>query len=389
MTVHSFGGRMLLGAEAGPLYCDAPLEAALVCHGDLTRLADIVDIATLRDACTVLEAWDGEPKTARAWSPSTSSAPFEFEPTRRSVRTLYDAGFTIVLEDIERFVPELRPLCRALERDLGVEPGKVNAEVFCGRSGGHGRPHFDPSFTFNCQIAGSKAWRVAPNPAVRFPPSGMFLGRLPEPELEALLDGDLPLAIDGGQSFVAAPGTVVFLPPGVLHETRMRTDSYAVAFAIERTDTIARRVAAGLQRRLERVPTLRAARLGPQGRAAACEAACVAAELRRAADAIERDADSMWCASESRYRIRVGLVAEPISATEVVLSGERVRRTVTLDAIMVEALCRAATRATVTLAELVSLAPMHGWKPLEQALRTLAYLGLLEHVPAPAIEATP
>ena len=73
MTVHAFGGRTLLGAEAGPLYGEAPLEAPLVFHGDLARLVDVVGIAMLRDACTVLDAWDGEPKTARAWSPSTSS----------------------------------------------------------------------------------------------------------------------------------------------------------------------------------------------------------------------------------------------------------------------------------------------------------------------------
>lgn len=380
MNPPSLTGRTLLGPHADALYGDAPLEAALVHHGALERLAAITDLAVLRDATAVIDAWDGEPKTARAWSPSGAVSPFEFMPTRGQLRTLYDAGFTVVLEDVERFVPGLRPLCHALERDLGVAPGKVNAEVFCGRAGGHGRPHFDPSFTFNAQIVGHKAWRIAPNPALRFPPTGMFLGRLPEPELAALLERPLPMSIEGGESFVATPGTVVFLPPGVLHETRMETDSYAVAFAIEFTDTVARRVADRVRRQLDRVPELRAARLGAQGRAAADQAATVAAALRGIAEAIERDGESVWDGDEPRYRLRPGLLAEPVSTTAVALSGERVRRTIELDAVMVDALRCAAARPALGVAELVAAAPMHGTARVDEALRKLAHLGLLERV---------
>lgn len=380
MIPPSLTGRTLLGPDADALYGDAPLESALVHHGALERLAAITDIAVLRDASAVLDAWDGEPKTARAWSPAGSASPFEFMPTRGQLRTLYDAGFTIVLEDVERFVPGLRPLCHALERDLGVAPGKVNAEVFCGRAGGHGRPHFDPSFTFNAQIVGNKAWRIAPNPSLRFPPTGMFLGRLPEPELAALLERPVPAAIDGGDAFVATPGTVVFLPPGVLHETRMETDSYAVAFAIEFTDTVARRVADRVRRQLDRVPELRAARLGAQGRAATVEAATVAAALRGIADAIERDAAAIWAGDDPRYRLRPGLLAEPVSATAVALSGERVRRTVELDAVMVDALRCASTTPALGVAELLAAVPMHGTARADEALRKLAHLGLLERV---------
>jgi hypothetical protein len=386
MTTPNLTGRTLLGPHADALYGAAPLEHALVHHGALERLSAITDIAVLRDATAVLDAWDGEPKTARAWSPAGSANPFEFMPTRGQLRTLYDAGFTVVLEDVERFVPALRPLCHALERDLGVAPGKVNAEVFCGRAGGHGRPHFDPSFTFNAQIAGDKAWRIAPNPALRFPPTGMFLGRLPEAELAALLERPMPATIDDTEAFVATPGTVVFLPPGVLHETRMQTDSFAVAFAIEFTDTVARRVAERVRRQLDRVPELRAARLGAQGRAAADQAAAVASALRGIADALEHDAAAVWSGDEPLYRLRPGLLAEPVSATAVALSGERVRRTVELDAVMVDALRCASTIPTLTLAELVAAAPLHGSARVDEALRKLAHLGLLERVSTSALE---
>ncbi len=50
MIPSSLTGRILLGPHADALYGDAPLEAALVHHGALERLAAITDIAVLRDA---------------------------------------------------------------------------------------------------------------------------------------------------------------------------------------------------------------------------------------------------------------------------------------------------------------------------------------------------
>ena len=137
-----FGLTTLLGRKAALLGAPLPLEEAISIHGDPRRFTAFADIPQVSSASAVMDAWDGRFGTARAWS-SSNSKPFELFATREQLRPLYNAGFNLVFEDVESFVPQLRPLCRALERDLNVAPGRVNVQAFCGRKGGRGRAHFD------------------------------------------------------------------------------------------------------------------------------------------------------------------------------------------------------------------------------------------------------
>lgn len=371
-----FGVRTLLGAESSMLTSPSPLEAPIVVHGSLQRLAAFAELPVLRSASTVMDAWDGTSKTARAWSPVGGPA-YEIYPTREQLRTLYDAGCTIVFEGIERFIPALRPLCRALERDLDVGVGRVNVEVFCARGLGRGRPHFDPSFTFNCQIQGSKTWRLARHDAVIFPPSGMFLGRTPEPELARLLAEPLPDEIEGGETIVAEPGTVVFLPPGILHETHTETGSYAIAFAIERTDTLAGRIADEVRAELQKIPMLRAARLGAQFLEVQEEARLAAISLRRLADEIESRA---WLSTEATYRLRPGLSAKPLDTNRIVLTGVRVTRTLSLDEVPVALLGWASGRSAFSSRDLAIGLPWIDPELANDCVRQLLHLGFMERV---------
>ena len=372
-----FGVETLLGGESSTLASTDPLELPIVVHGDVQRFAAFAQLPALRSASAVLAAWDGIPRTARAWSPSSGPA-YELYPTREQLRPLYDAGCTIVLENVEGYVVELRPLCRALERDLGVGVGTVNVEVFCARGAGLGRAHFDPSFTFNCQIDGSKTWRLERNDAVQFPPTGMFLGRAPEPELARLLHKPLPDIIEGGETVTAEPGTVVFLPPGVLHETRTATGSYAIAFAIERTESIARQVSEDVRVGLQRNPALRAARLGAQLQNIRHEAREAAKILRRIADELEF---GTLARDEATFRLRPGLSAEPLDATHVMLRGANVARTFALDEMPVTLLGWASQRAAFSLSEVARNIPLIDPDLAENYLGQLLHLGLVEYVP--------
>ena len=379
---HEFGLRTLLGEKATLLEAPQPLEDAIVVHGDPTRFGAFTEIPQLRSAVALMDAWDGQHTTARAWSPAGTTNPFELFATREQLGTLYEAGCTIVLEDVERFVVALRPLCRRLEADLGVAPGKVNVQAFCALRGGHGRGHFDTSFTLNCQLSGTKLWRLARNPALRFPPAGvgMFLGRPPECELDELLTGALPTSLEGGEKFVAEPGSVVFLPPGVLHETRMKTPSFAIGFAIEATDSVASQVAARVKQELQRIPELRAARLGPQARALRAEAASVAAELRSLADSLDAGQDPWWTLAAERVRIRTGLSAKVLSDTSIALSSAKTARTLDLAPTMVRLLGWASTRQDFSLRDLaIELGEI---EPVLAAgcVRQLLFSGLMEKV---------
>ena len=371
----TFDASTLLGEKAELLRAAPLVEQPIIFHGDLDRLAAITEIPQLRSASHALEAWNGQLKMARAWSPPGVSS-FEIFPTREQLRPLYDAGCTIVLEGVETFVPALVPLCRSLERDLGVAPGKIAVQVFAARRGGGGRAHFDAEFNFNCQITGTKRWRMAPN-TLRFPPSGMFLGRLPDQEVAALLSGPLPTSIEGGDELIAEPGTVVFLPPGVLHETHMDTESYAVVFTIQDLDTVAGRVRDRVYARLQRIPELRAGRLGGQSRGLGVEVGMVVQALRQAADELEASGERWW-SPEVRIRIRPGLVAEAVSETAVSLRGESAHRVVTLDAAMVSILVLASPRGSLGTADLARLLPTVAPAQIDEAIRKLLHIGLME-----------
>lgn len=285
-VAENFDLTTLLGEEAARLKSSSLVESAMVVRGNPDRFAAFTSIASLQSALTLIDSWDGAPKSARAWSSSEENA-FQIFATREQLRTLYDAGFLILFEDAERFVSELRPLCRAIERDLGLAEGRVNVQIFCARKGGRGRAHFDSGYTFNCQVRGKKTWRIGKEAAVRFPSRGLFLGQTPPADLARQMHKALPVAIEDADTVVVEPGDVIMVAPGVIHETHMETESFAVAFAIEQVDTIADKIAAGIKQRLQKWPELRATRLGAQNQDIKKEFLLAAKELRRLADQLE------------------------------------------------------------------------------------------------------
>ena len=233
------------------------------------------------------------PRTARAWSPR-GAAPFEIFPTRPQIRTLYAAGCTILFEHVQSFVPALQPLCTNLAADLGLARGAVVVQALLDLTGGQARTHFDSGFTINCQIQGTKVWRFAPNHGRRFASFATFLGRYPPREAEHLVAKPVHEPLHMSEAFVAQPGSVVFLPPGVIHTTRTQSASLAVGFSIDPADRVADLIAARIEKELEKVAELCTPLVGARRRALDGEAPRVVAELRRLADTVENAGGSWW-----------------------------------------------------------------------------------------------
>jgi hypothetical protein len=372
-SIPQFGLETLLGERAVEIMAPEILEEHVVAHGPVERLAAFAKIPSMATASRVIDSWDGLDRTARAWSPEGAPA-YEIFATKGQLRTLYDAGCTIVLESVERFVPALRPLCRALERELGIATGRVNVEIFCARRGGHGRPHFDPSFTFNCQISGTKTWRLQNHPAVQHPTFGMFLGRQPLCSPDCHDCAGLPTEIVGGDTVVAEPGTVVFVPPGILHETRADGETYAIAFAVEEVDSVAARVIAAARTRLYRQRAIRAARFGPQFQDVASEARAASELLRELASEVEH-----WdWQAEAHFALKQGLNLEVLDATHVELSATRASKRLTLDETAVAVLGLSADRQQFSLRELAAALPSLDATLLEESVRQFVNIGILE-----------
>jgi hypothetical protein len=376
-----FGVELLLGEAARLLYCPEPLERHVAVHGASERLGELTSIPALSSGRAAIVAWDGLFRTARAWAPASGKS-FELFATREQLPTLYDACFNILLENAERFIPELTPLCRKLEADLRLPAGRVNVQLFCAAAGGRAAPHFDSSFTFNCQLRGTKTWRLARNEFLRFPPRhvGGFLGRRPGPELDlALLSAPIPVQLQEAETFVAAPGSVVFLPPGVLHETQIESESLAVAFAIEETDSIADRTSALVERELRRDPALRAARLGAQFIDTVAERQRAAATLRRIAAALELDA-APWSAGREQFRLHPSVSVALVGGTTIRVESAAGARSVSVDPVMAAVLGHAASRAPFLLSDVIAAPDEVEASALDACLRTLVGTGLLQRV---------
>jgi hypothetical protein len=376
-----FGVELLLGERARLLDAQEPIEEYVAVHGSPERLGELTRIPALRSGRSAIDAWDGASHTARAWAPAGGKA-FELFATLEQLPTLYDAGFNILLENAERFIPELLPLCRQLEADLRVPAGRVNVQLFCAVAGGRAAPHFDSSFTFNCQLQGAKTWRVASNDFLRFPPRhvGGFLGRRPSPGLDLeLLSAPIPVRLDSAETFTATPGSVVFLPPGVLHETRIESESLAVAFAIEDTDCVADRTSALVERELRRDPALRAPRLGAQFADTLAERQRAAVALRRIAAALELGTEP-WSVGTEQFRLHPGVTVELVDGTTLRLESAGEARSVGVEPVMAAVLGHASSRAPFTLSEVFSEATEIEASSVDACLRTLISSGLLQRV---------
>jgi collagen beta-1,O-galactosyltransferase len=145
----------------------------------------------------------------------------------------YEHGDTLYLVGLERAFPAVRELCDGIARDLRLDPAYVHVEGFASRAGSGSSMHYDFDVNFNVQLVGSKEWRVAANPVVENPLQSFVVRRGVTPMSPydgAPLPSEMPA---DAASYRLDPGDVIFLPRGVWHETRVLTDSVAIALVIK------------------------------------------------------------------------------------------------------------------------------------------------------------
>lgn len=360
----------LLGDAASGWETSAFCEGAIAVRGSLSRLAALVDIPQLRSAAALIAAWDGASDTALASSAKLQCA---IPPTRDQMQILFESDFDLELYGLERFLPALRPLCRVLEDDLGLRLGRVSTHAFLTFQGGHQWPcsRLERSFSFNCQLQGTRAWRIDRLNPVR------GNGK----RVRTHDGGPASVTTTACESFVAQPGSVVVLPPNAIHETWAETASLAIAFAVDSPDTVARLVSARVREHFQTVDELRAPRLGAHHVSWTSEVSLVAAELRGIARSIERDGASWWSRERAQVRLCPGLSVEAVTKTAVTVRSASDMRTLALDTTSVALLCWASMReafdARDVVRELIGIDPVAA----DECIQRLLYSGLLEKAP--------
>jgi hypothetical protein len=126
------------------------------------------------------------------------------EGNRLNVRALHDIlsqGASIVVDGVNRLIPQIRHLAAAVEREMGILT-QVNAYLSFSK-GGAFKPHWDIHDILIVQIHGNKRWHVwkaeVPNPVEMADQSHVNGSVPPDQEIEML------------------PGDILFVPRGEPH----------------------------------------------------------------------------------------------------------------------------------------------------------------------------
>ena len=116
----------------------------------------------------------------------------------------FDAGATVVFNQLQRRLPALARLCAALGRRFS---SRVQTNAYLTPPGARGfNPHWDTHDVFVLQVSGSKRWSIHGTP-VKLPLRGQRF----EP-------GTPPGAVS--REFELGPGSALYLPRGLMHAAR-------------------------------------------------------------------------------------------------------------------------------------------------------------------------
>ena len=133
----------------------------------------------------------------------------------------YFQGATIIVNQLERYLPSLSDVCRSLERELTT---RFQANVYLTPRQDQGlRTHYDSHDVIVLQMHGVKHWRIYQTP-VELPFRGQAYADNPAPPGEVTMEFDLE------------PGDALYLPRGVMHDAgSLSNDSLHVTIGLLHT----------------------------------------------------------------------------------------------------------------------------------------------------------
>ena len=146
----------------------------------------------------------------------------------RAFHDLLAQGVSIIVNAVDRSIPQIRQLAAAIEREMGIQT-HVNAYLSFAK-GGAFKPHWDIHDVLAVQVHGNKRWRiwkaVVPHPVEMADDGHINASAPPDEEIE-LLPGDV-LFIPRGEPHAAAvsAGRSVHLTIGLRSQTGIDFLSY-------------------------------------------------------------------------------------------------------------------------------------------------------------------
>ena len=152
---------------------------------------------------------------------------------------VYQNSMTLVFDLMQKQSPEIAESLKQITHDLGLVVGSYEHNLCQARSIVYATPawcgtrlHFDANANFIIQISGTKKWTLASNQSVQDPTERFTAGSLEMPmalekQCHAELLHEMP---EDAVEYLMEPGSVLFVPRGVWHETTTEEDSLSLNF---------------------------------------------------------------------------------------------------------------------------------------------------------------
>jgi hypothetical protein len=202
-------------------------ERHLTVHGSLDRLPSFLSSGLLTQPCDLARAYRGPVYV-------TNRNLGRFQVHGIDARDCFEGlGLSVGFTEVEELLPGAADWLRVLETELGMPRGSATMAAFVNGPDSGLSVHCDPQEQIAIHVRGPKAFRVAPHPA-RFPRMQHVPGRATPPEWlgqspSGLLDvKTLPAS---AEHIELAPGSVLYTPRGLYHET-LSGDDLAVTAVI-------------------------------------------------------------------------------------------------------------------------------------------------------------
>ncbi len=152
---------------------------------------------------------------------------------------VYQNNMTLVFDLMQKQSPEIAESLKNITQDLGLVVGSYEYNLCQARSIAYATPawcgtrlHFDANANFIIQLSGTKKWKLAQNQSVLHPTERFTAGSLEMPlalekQCHAELLHEMP---EDAVEYLMEPGSVLFVPRGVWHETTTEEDSLSLNF---------------------------------------------------------------------------------------------------------------------------------------------------------------
>lgn len=206
-------------------------DRPLVVHGDPGRFGPLASI----DVFALMSAAPRE-HTCLVYLENDASWRDDLHMPIAVARRFLARGNTVEIPNTERLLPEAGRIMRSLVSELGGQDNAASVSLFHKGIGKGTPPHFDDTEVFVVQTRGRCVWRIAENPAVRYPTRCHYLAEQHPAPVELRLqlrEGQaLPVEMPPHHEVVEMrAGSALFLPRGYLHETLEAEDSVSLTFS--------------------------------------------------------------------------------------------------------------------------------------------------------------